>query len=72
MTNICSREIFENGRPAKIYEHLCTSCCLCYAQVTSVVDGNVIRVLTRMRLIGADSSTTPTNDFIWYVASVNR
>ncbi|XP_018113826.1 adenine DNA glycosylase isoform X2 [Xenopus laevis] len=40
-----------------------------YEQVTGVVDGNVIRVLSRMRCIGADSSTPAVSDKLWDLAN---
>ncbi|MEE6495231.1 hypothetical protein FKM82_001985 [Ascaphus truei] len=38
-------------------------------QVTGVVDGNVIRVLCRMRTIGADSSRPVVTDRLWDLAN---
>lgn len=35
-------------------------------QVTGAVDGNVIRVLCRVRAIGADSSGPTVTDALWY------
>jgi len=35
-------------------------------QVTGAVDGNVIRVLCRVRAIGADSSSPTVTDALWY------
>ncbi|NP_001072831.1 adenine DNA glycosylase [Xenopus tropicalis] len=40
-----------------------------YGQVTGVVDGNVIRVLSRLRCIGADSSTLAVSDKLWNLAN---
>ncbi|XP_053325335.1 adenine DNA glycosylase isoform X1 [Spea bombifrons] len=40
-----------------------------YGQVTGVVDGNVIRVLCRLRCIGADSSTPAVSDRLWELAN---
>ncbi|KAM4722941.1 adenine DNA glycosylase [Rhinophrynus dorsalis] len=40
-----------------------------YGQVTGVVDGNVIRVLCRLRCIGADSSTPAVTDRLWDIAN---
>ncbi|MEE6495224.1 hypothetical protein FKM82_001985 [Ascaphus truei] len=40
-----------------------------YGQVTGVVDGNVIRVLCRMRTIGADSSRPVVTDRLWDLAN---
>ncbi|XP_053360916.1 adenine DNA glycosylase isoform X2 [Clarias gariepinus] len=37
-------------------------------QVTGVVDGNVTRVLCRVRAIGADSSSAPVTDTLWKLA----
>uniref|UniRef100_A0A8C5QIC7 Adenine DNA glycosylase n=1 Tax=Leptobrachium leishanense TaxID=445787 RepID=A0A8C5QIC7_9ANUR len=36
-----------------------------YGQVTGVVDGNVVRVLCRLRCIGADSCSTAVNEKLW-------
>lgn len=36
-------------------------------QVTGAVDGNVIRVLCRVRAIGADSTSPAVTDALWYV-----
>ncbi|KAM8930103.1 adenine DNA glycosylase [Pelodytes ibericus] len=40
-----------------------------FGQVTGVVDGNVIRVLCRMRCIGADSSSSAVTDTLWELAN---
>uniref|UniRef100_A0A8D0ELF2 Adenine DNA glycosylase n=1 Tax=Strix occidentalis caurina TaxID=311401 RepID=A0A8D0ELF2_STROC len=40
-----------------------------YGQATGVVDGNVIRVLCRLRCIGADSSSPPVIDRLWDMAN---
>ncbi|KAM4642844.1 adenine DNA glycosylase [Discoglossus pictus] len=40
-----------------------------YGQVTGVVDGNVIRVLCRLRCIGADSSSPAVMDRLWELAN---
>nr|XP_032660433.1 adenine DNA glycosylase isoform X5 [Chelonoidis abingdonii] len=40
-----------------------------YGQVTGVVDGNVIRVLCRVRCIGADSSSPAVTDRLWDLAN---
>uniref|UniRef100_A0A8B9CK06 Adenine DNA glycosylase n=1 Tax=Anser brachyrhynchus TaxID=132585 RepID=A0A8B9CK06_9AVES len=40
-----------------------------YGQATGVVDGNVIRVLCRLRCIGADSSSPPVIDRLWAMAN---
>ncbi|XP_047123244.1 adenine DNA glycosylase isoform X1 [Hydra vulgaris] len=42
---------------------------IAFNEVCGVVDGNVIRVLTRIRMIGADSSSKAVNDFIWELAN---
>ncbi|XP_047655834.1 adenine DNA glycosylase isoform X1 [Tachysurus fulvidraco] len=39
-------------------------------QVTGVVDGNVTRVLCRVRAIGADSSSSHVTDTLWKLADV--
>ncbi|NWV67190.1 MUTYH glycosylase, partial [Malurus elegans] len=41
-----------------------------YGQATGVVDGNVIRVLCRLRCIGADSSSPAVIDRLWDLANV--
>ncbi|KAL2301828.1 hypothetical protein Nmel_011227 [Mimus melanotis] len=41
-----------------------------YGQATGVVDGNVIRVLCRLRCIGADSSSPSVIDLLWDTANV--
>ncbi|XP_034035510.1 LOW QUALITY PROTEIN: adenine DNA glycosylase [Thalassophryne amazonica] len=38
-------------------------------QVTGAVDGNVIRVLCRLRAIGADSTSPPVTDAMWHLAN---
>jgi len=38
-------------------------------QVTGLVDGNVVRVLCRLRTIGADSTSTAVTDALWYVST---
>ncbi|NXF50812.1 MUTYH glycosylase, partial [Oceanites oceanicus] len=40
-----------------------------YGQATGVVDGNVIRVLCRLRCIGADSSSPAVIDLLWDMAN---
>ncbi|NWS55792.1 MUTYH glycosylase, partial [Chunga burmeisteri] len=40
-----------------------------YGQATGVVDGNVIRVLCRLRCIGADSSSPAIIDWLWDMAN---
>ncbi|KAM9186671.1 adenine DNA glycosylase isoform 3-T4 [Mergus octosetaceus] len=40
-----------------------------YGQATGVVDGNVIRVLCRLRCIGADPSSPPVIDHLWAMAN---
>ncbi|XP_067997704.1 adenine DNA glycosylase isoform X2 [Melanerpes formicivorus] len=40
-----------------------------YGQATGVVDGNVIRVLCRLRCIGADSSSPAVTDWLWDMAN---
>ncbi|XP_056389077.1 adenine DNA glycosylase isoform X2 [Hyla sarda] len=40
-----------------------------YGQVTGVVDGNVIRVLCRLRSIGADFTTPAVTDALWNLAN---
>ncbi|NWR77331.1 MUTYH glycosylase, partial [Centropus unirufus] len=40
-----------------------------FGQATGVVDGNVIRVLCRLRCIGADSSSPAVIDHLWDVAN---
>ncbi|XP_030311329.1 adenine DNA glycosylase isoform X1 [Calypte anna] len=40
-----------------------------YGQATGVVDGNVIRVLCRLRCIGADSSSPAVIDWLWDMAN---
>lgn len=37
-----------------------------FIQVTGAVDGNVIRVLCRVRAIGADSTSPAVTDALWY------
>lgn len=41
---------------------------IAFGQVTGVVDGNVIRVLCRVRAIGADPSSTPVSQQLWSLA----
>uniref|UniRef100_A0A8D0ELG0 Adenine DNA glycosylase n=1 Tax=Strix occidentalis caurina TaxID=311401 RepID=A0A8D0ELG0_STROC len=41
----------------------------CWHKATGVVDGNVIRVLCRLRCIGADSSSPPVIDRLWDMAN---
>ncbi|KAM8805538.1 adenine DNA glycosylase [Eudromia elegans] len=41
-----------------------------YGQATGVVDGNVVRVLCRLRCIGADSSSPAVLDRLWDMANV--
>ncbi|NXO69813.1 MUTYH glycosylase, partial [Phainopepla nitens] len=41
-----------------------------YGQATGAVDGNVIRVLCRLRCIGADSSSPAVVDRLWDMANV--
>ncbi|XP_015725621.1 adenine DNA glycosylase isoform X5 [Coturnix japonica] len=40
-----------------------------FGQATGVVDGNVIRVLCRLRCIGADSSSPAVTDCLWDMAN---
>ncbi|XP_075688710.1 adenine DNA glycosylase isoform X2 [Rhinoderma darwinii] len=40
-----------------------------YGQVTGVVDGNVIRVLCRLRCIGADFTSSAVTDALWNLAN---
>ncbi|KFQ81377.1 A/G-specific adenine DNA glycosylase, partial [Phaethon lepturus] len=40
-----------------------------WSQATGVVDGNVIRVLCRLRCIGADSSSPAVIDWLWNTAN---
>ncbi|XP_073499689.1 adenine DNA glycosylase isoform X2 [Phyllobates terribilis] len=40
-----------------------------YGQVTGVVDGNVIRVLCRLRCIGADFTSPAVTDSLWNLAN---
>ncbi|CAN2391524.1 purine-specific mismatch base pair DNA N-glycosylase activity, partial [Pristimantis euphronides] len=40
-----------------------------YGQVTGVVDGNVGRVLCRLRCIGADFTSPPVTDALWNLAN---
>ncbi|KAM4022657.1 adenine DNA glycosylase isoform 2-T3 [Anomaloglossus baeobatrachus] len=40
-----------------------------YGQVTGVVDGNVIRVLCRLRCIGADFTSPAVTDTLWNLAN---
>ncbi|XP_069594106.1 adenine DNA glycosylase isoform X2 [Ranitomeya imitator] len=40
-----------------------------YGQVTGVVDGNVIRVLCRLRCIGADFTSPAVTDALWNLAN---
>ena len=42
---------------------------ICFEEAIGVVDGNVVRVLSRMRLIGSDSSNQSTMDLFWDVAN---
>ncbi|XP_050403169.1 adenine DNA glycosylase [Patella vulgata] len=42
---------------------------IAYNQVTGLVDGNVIRVLSRLRLIGADSTSHTCMDVYWHHAN---
>ncbi|NXC02704.1 MUTYH glycosylase, partial [Orthonyx spaldingii] len=42
---------------------------IAYGQATGVVDGNVIRVLCRLRCIGADSSSPAVIDCLWDMAN---
>ncbi|XP_078657921.1 adenine DNA glycosylase-like isoform X1 [Branchiostoma floridae x Branchiostoma belcheri] len=41
---------------------------IAYNQVTGVVDGNVIRVLSRLRVIGAESTSPPVMEVMWFLA----
>nr|XP_054494289.1 adenine DNA glycosylase [Agelaius phoeniceus] len=41
-----------------------------WCQATGVVDGNVIRVLCRLRCVGADSSSPAVIDWLWDMANV--
>ncbi|XP_038650088.1 adenine DNA glycosylase isoform X2 [Scyliorhinus canicula] len=41
-----------------------------FGQVTGVVDGNVVRVLCRMRAIGADSTSTAVTEALWTLANI--
>ncbi|XP_053103653.1 adenine DNA glycosylase isoform X2 [Hemicordylus capensis] len=41
---------------------------IAFGQVTGVVDGNVIRVLCRVRAIGADPASSPVADRLWALA----
>ncbi|NWH36024.1 MUTYH glycosylase, partial [Chloropsis hardwickii] len=43
---------------------------IAYGQATGVVDGNVIRVLCRLRCIGADSGSPAVIDRLWDMANV--
>ncbi|KAL3868490.1 hypothetical protein ACJMK2_041291 [Sinanodonta woodiana] len=38
---------------------------IAYNQATGLVDGNVIRVLCRLRIIGGDSTSQPVTDALW-------
>lgn len=40
-----------------------------YNEVTGIVDGNVIRVMSRLRMIGGDISTQPVSELIWELAN---
>lgn len=42
---------------------------IAYNEVTGVVDGNVIRVLARLRLIGADSASQRVTELMWELAN---
>ncbi|XP_052777935.1 adenine DNA glycosylase-like [Mya arenaria] len=42
---------------------------IAYNQCTGLVDGNVIRVLSRLRMIGADSTSQPVIDALWSLAN---
>lgn len=39
---------------------------IAYNEPTGLVDGNVIRVFSRMRIIGSDTTSQHTTDAIWY------
>ncbi|XP_061191896.1 adenine DNA glycosylase-like [Saccostrea echinata] len=41
---------------------------IAYGQTTGIVDGNVIRVLCRMRVIGANSTSQPVQNKLWSLA----
>ncbi|XP_048762562.2 adenine DNA glycosylase-like [Ostrea edulis] len=41
---------------------------IAYGQATGIVDGNVIRVLCRMRIIGAYSTSQPVQNKLWSLA----
>ncbi|KAL6093879.1 hypothetical protein STEG23_017439 [Scotinomys teguina] len=41
---------------------------IAFDQVTGVVDGNVLRVLCRVRAVGADPSSTLVSDHLWRLA----
>lgn len=41
---------------------------IAFGQATGVVDGNVVRVLCRVRAIGADPSSTPVSQQLWSFA----
>ena len=40
-------------------------------QVTGLVDGNVLRVFSRLRCIGADVTSSVVVEAMWYVCNVN-
>lgn len=42
---------------------------IAFKQVTGVVDGNVIRVLSRLRLVGVDSMLLAANELYWELAN---
>ncbi|CAC5394933.1 mutY [Mytilus coruscus] len=42
---------------------------IAYGQATGIVDGNVIRVLCRMRKMGGDSTSQPVQDKLWQHAN---
>ncbi len=45
---------------------ICCNDVFLFLQVTGAVDGNVIRVLCRVRAVGADSTSPAVTDALWY------
>ena len=48
----------------------CAIASIAYGHDTGVVDGNVQRVLSRLRIIGADTNTRETSQLFWHLANI--
>ncbi|XP_064624691.1 adenine DNA glycosylase-like isoform X2 [Lineus longissimus] len=42
---------------------------IAFGEVTGLVDGNVVRVFSRMRIIGAECSSQPVTEALWSIAN---